>query len=186
MRLIRTTSLAVATLALATACGSSSEPVSAPPTPAAVAFNDEDVMFTQMMIPHHEQAVKMADLAMSRAKDAEVLELADRIKAVQETEIQSMKGWLTSWDKPLPAGGMGHAMPGLLSEEVMKQLEGAKGKAFDKLFAKYMIVHHNGAIDMARTERADGVHAGAKHLASHVEAGQATEVVQLKGIVKRL
>ena len=73
---------------------------SAPAAPSASAqpsatFNDADVMFAQMMIPHHEQAVEMADLAATRASDPEVKELATKIKAAQDPEIQTMKGWLT-------------------------------------------------------------------------------------------
>ncbi|MFG1679301.1 DUF305 domain-containing protein [Nonomuraea sp. NPDC049269] len=193
-------------LALLTACGSSGDSnadsmathggmasssapaaTSASAQPSASAtFNDADVMFAQMMIPHHEQAVEMADMAATGAGDSEVKELATKIKAAQDPEIQTMKGWLTDWGKPLPEGGMGHAMPGVMSEEDMKKLEAAKGKAFDKLFVQQMIEHHKGAIDMAKTEQANGSDPEAKELAKTIETAQQAEVEQLQKIADRL
>ncbi|MEU7742614.1 DUF305 domain-containing protein [Nonomuraea sp. NPDC049158] len=157
---------------------------------AAATFNDADVMFAQMMIPHHQQAVEMAELAETRASDKEVKELAAKIKAAQDPEIQTMKGWLTGWGKPLPSGGMdqgmGHDMPGMMSAADMKKLEDAKGAAFDKQFAELMIAHHNGAIDMARTEQSQGSNPEAKELAKAIESAQQTEVEQMKKILDRL
>ncbi|MEU7832952.1 DUF305 domain-containing protein [Nonomuraea sp. NPDC049129] len=157
---------------------------------AAATFNDADVMFAQMMIPHHQQAVEMAELAETRASDKEVKELAAKIKAAQDPEIQTMKGWLTGWGKPLPSGGMdqgmGHDMPGMMSAADMKKLEDAKGTAFDKGFAELMIAHHNGAIDMARTEQSQGSNPEAKELAKAIENAQQTEVEQMKKILDRL
>ncbi|MDX3106687.1 DUF305 domain-containing protein [Nonomuraea angiospora] len=205
MRIPAATAAAGAVLALVAGCGgagsgstgsdmaamSSSAPAAttASASPAA-AFNDADVMFAQMMIPHHQQAVEMADLAGTRAADKEVKELAAKIKAAQDPEIQTMKGWLTAWGKPMPSEGMdhgmGHDMPGMMSEEDMKKLEAAKGGAFDRQFAELMIAHHNGAIEMARTEQAQGSNAEAKELAKTIETAQQAEVAQLREILDRL
>ena len=201
MRINRKMSFTVAAgaLALLTACGGNSGPMaghegmssSAPAATTASAqpsatFNDADVMFAQMMIPHHEQAVEMADLAPARASDPEVKELAAKVKAAQDPEIQTMKDWLTAWGKSAPEGGMAHGMPGVMSEADMKKLEAAKGKEFDKLFATQMIAHHKGAIEMARTEQTDGSNREAKELAKTIEATQQAEVTQLEKIVERL
>ncbi|MEU7856991.1 DUF305 domain-containing protein [Nonomuraea sp. NPDC049141] len=201
MRINRKIPLIIATgaLALLTACGGNGESMAghdgmgstepAATTPSAQpspTFNDADVMFAQMMIPHHEQAVEMADLALMRASDAEIEELAAKIKSAQDPEIQTMKGWLTEWGKPVPSGGVGHDMPGIMSEEDMKKLEAAKGKAFDKLFAQLMIAHHKGAIEMGRTEQADGSNPKAKELAKRIETTQQAEVAQLQKILDRL
>ncbi|MFF0865798.1 DUF305 domain-containing protein [Nonomuraea sp. NPDC003560] len=154
--------------------------------PSQQSFNDADVMFAQMMIPHHQQAVEMADLAPQRAKDPEIKKLAADIKAAQDPEIQTMKGWLTEWGKPVPSGGMGHDMPGIMSAEDMKKLGGAKGAAFDRLFAEQMIAHHEGAIEMARTEQTSGVNPQAKELAKAIESTQQAEVAQLRKLLERL
>ncbi|MFI6905083.1 DUF305 domain-containing protein [Nonomuraea sp. NPDC050394] len=196
----RRISLAVASgagaLVLLTACGGSEPPVpaaatssavpSATPSATSAAFNDADVMFAQMMIPHHRQAVEMADLAPGRAADKEIKDLAAKIKAAQDPEIQTMRGWLQEWGKPLPTGGMDHAMPGIMSEEDMKKLAAAKGAAFDRMFAKLMIAHHNGAIDMARTEVRQGADPEAKELAKAIETAQQAEVAQMRALLERL
>jgi uncharacterized protein (DUF305 family) len=201
MRINRKMSVAVAAgaLALVAACGGNGDAMaghegmgagSAPATTAgaqpSATFNDADVMFAQMMIPHHEQAVEMAELAPERAADPEIKELAAKIKAAQDPEIQTMKGWLTGWGKAAPEGGMGHDMPGVMSEEDMTKLKAAKGTQFDKLFAQQMIAHHNGAIEMARTEQSSGTNPEAKELAKTIEATQQAEVEQLQKILDRL
>lgn len=192
---MRVYAAATGAFALLTACGSTgmtghegmsgAEPVAATAARAPSA-NDADVMFTQMMIPHHEQAVEMAGLAASRVSDVQIKELAAKIKTDQEREIGTMKGWLTKWGKPEMSGHMMHEMPGLLSEKVMKQLESAKGQKFDKLFVEGMIAHHNGAVEMARTEQTDGADPEVKKMAAHMVIHQRGEVALLQEIGQRL
>ncbi|MET9303499.1 DUF305 domain-containing protein [Micromonospora aurantiaca] len=170
---------------------------------ADATVNAADVMFAQMMIPHHQQAVTMADLAPTRASDPELKDLAAKIKAAQDPEITTMKGWLTAWGKPtdLPSDhsmpgmsatpghgmpGMDAGMPGMMSEQQMRDLAAAKGPAFDRMFAEMMIAHHRGAIDMARTEQADGSNPEAKALAAEIASDQAAEVQTLQKILDRL
>lgn len=155
------------------------------PQPGA-SFNDADAMFAQNMIPHHQQAVEMAELAETRATDPEVKELAAKIKAAQDPEIQTMQGWLKDWGKPAPSGGMHHGMPGVMSEEDMKRLEAAKDAKFDKLFVQLMIAHHKGAIEMAGTEQKQGTNADAKALAKNIESSQQAEVEQMRKMLERL
>ncbi len=106
--------------------GSGATATSAGRDPGA-AFNDADVTFAQNMIPHHKQAVQMADLAASRAADPEIKQLAGQIKAAQDPEIKTLTGWLTGWGRPVdpPQGHGGHAMPGMMSDAEM----GAKALA---------------------------------------------------------
>jgi uncharacterized protein (DUF305 family) len=164
-------------------------PATTASTQPPATFNDADVMFAQMMIPHHQQAVEMAELAGTRAADKEVKTLAAKIKAAQDPEIRTMRGWLAQWGKPLPPEGvnpaMGHEMPGMMSQEDMKKLADAKGTAFDRRFAELMIEHHDGAIEMARTEQAQGANPAAKKLAENIETAQQAEVAQLRQILER-
>ncbi|WP_433347291.1 DUF305 domain-containing protein [Microtetraspora malaysiensis] len=195
---------ATAAFVLLTACGSgesatghegmtgmtqaSARPAAAAGAQTRAAFNDADVMFAQMMIPHHKQAVEMADLAATRATDQEIKDLAAKIKAAQDPEIATMTGWLTAWGKPVTssAGMAGHGMPGMMSEDDMAKLKAAKGAEFNRMFAEMMIAHHNGAIEMARTEQTQGADAEAKKLAATIEATQQAEVAQLQKILDRL
>ncbi|MFD0339777.1 DUF305 domain-containing protein [Streptomyces sp. NPDC127117] len=204
----------VAVLALAlTACGSSdgsksdgssmpgmdhgSAGASAPATPGGK-FNDADVKFAQQMIPHHQQAIEMAKLADGRAADPEIKKLATAIEKAQDPEINTMKGWLTSWGKPLPSSsamddmpGMDHGpdgsgMPGMMSGKDMGDLAAAKGKDFDKKFAQLMIGHHQGAVTMAEDEQKNGADAEAKKLAGAVVTAQIAEIEQMNKIIDRL
>jgi uncharacterized protein (DUF305 family) len=161
-------------------------------SPTSATFNDADVEFAQMMIPHHRQAVQMAALAETRASGAQIKQLAGQIKAAQDPEITTMTGWLTAWGKPsnMPSGGHNmpgmSSMPGEMSDEDMVKLEAAKGTEFDRMFAKMMIDHHNGAIEMARDEQAQGSDPDAKTLAATIEKTQTAEVSTLQQILDRL
>ncbi|MFI9583734.1 DUF305 domain-containing protein [Streptomyces sp. NPDC052236] len=148
--------------------------------------NAADVSFSKEMIQHHRQAVEMAELADSRASSAETKDLAAKIKGAQDPEISTMSGWLTSWGEEAPADmpGMDHdmassPMPGMMSTEDMDKLEKAKGAEFDTMFAEMMIKHHEGAIDMANTEKADGAYDPAKKLADDVIKAQTAEIDQM-------
>ncbi|MFD7974810.1 DUF305 domain-containing protein [Streptomyces sp. NPDC059071] len=155
---------------------------------SAGAFNDADVMFAQMMIPHHEQALQMAKLADGRAEDAEIKQIVAAVEKAQDPEIQKMKSWLKAWGKPESAAGGhgGHAMAGMLSDADMTDLAAAKGKEFDRKFAELMIAHHEGAVEMAKTEQKDGKDPEAKKVADDVVRTQAAEIAQLKKILDRL
>lgn len=149
-------------------------------------FDSADVMFVQMMIPHHQQAIEMAGLAETRASHKEVKQLAAKIKGEQQPEINTMESWLRAWGKPAPSGGMGHSMPGMMPEADMKKLEKARGAAFDRTFLKMMIAHHKGAIEMARTEQEHGANPQAKQLAKNIESSQRAEVKQMQKMLDRL
>lgn len=112
-------------------------------------FSGADIMFAQMMIPHHRQAVDMGTLAETRASSAEVKALAAKIKAEQAPEITQMKGWLDTANASMD---MGHemGMGGMLDEAQIEALRNAKGAEFDRLFLEGMIGHHKGAIHMAQ------------------------------------
>ncbi|MER6960346.1 MULTISPECIES: DUF305 domain-containing protein [unclassified Streptomyces] len=172
--------------------GKSSASASASATAEAgsASFNDADVAFAQMMIPHHEQALEMAKLADDRASDSEVKDIAAKIEKAQDPEIKTMTGWLKSWDKPTATEsmpGMDHGSGGgLMSDADMEHLTSMKGAEFDKMFAEMMIEHHNGAISMAKDEQKDGKNADAVKMAGDIVEGQSAEVKQLQSILDRL
>jgi uncharacterized protein (DUF305 family) len=144
--------------------------------------NAADVAFAQDMIPHHQQAVEMSQLAADRAESAEVLELAEEIEGAQAPEITLMTGWLQEWDEDLPGEDDGHgddhsaAMPGMLSDAQMAELADASGPAFDTRFLELMIEHHEGAIEMSRTQLAEGSYGPATELAEEIIAAQQAEI----------
>ncbi|MCX5328660.1 MULTISPECIES: DUF305 domain-containing protein [unclassified Streptomyces] len=199
-KLIRRTALAatagVAALVLA-ACGggdgghdmgsmeSDSSPSASAPAKAGD-HNDADMDFATEMVQHHRQAVDMAELAADRASSQEVKDLAMKIKGAQDPEIKTMSGWLTSWGEEAPAdmsGMEGHdmspGMPGMMSSEDMDKLTKASGAEFDEMFLEMMVEHHEGAIEMARTEKADGKYSPATKLADDVITAQTAEIEQM-------
>ncbi|MEY9487048.1 uncharacterized protein (DUF305 family) [Streptomyces calvus] len=168
----------------ASASASASTPAS--PSASQGRHNAADVAFAQGMIPHHRQAVDMADLAPDRARSAEVKKLAADIKKAQAPEIRTLSGWLTSWGEEVPAEGApnhsghgAHGMAGMMTDEEMGELEGLSGEAFDTAFMEMMIKHHEGAVEMAETEQADGAHAPARKLAARIIASQSAEIEQM-------
>ncbi|MGW7453088.1 DUF305 domain-containing protein [Streptomyces sp. NPDC054787] len=148
--------------------------------------NTADVAFAQGMIPHHRQAVEMADLAATRAESAEVKKLADEIKKAQDPEIKTLSGWLTSWGEQVPAeagGHDGHDMTGMMTAEEMKQLQSSSGKAFDTAFLTMMIKHHEGAVAMAKTEQSDGAHQPGKDMAGQIVTSQSAEITRMNTLL---
>jgi uncharacterized protein (DUF305 family) len=165
-----------ATVLLAGCASSSTSSAETPDSQAAasgavVATGSEaDITFAQLMIPHHEQAVQMADMALQQATSPEVIDLATQIKAAQDPEIQQMRGWLQQWGAPEQMDGMdgmdhgdmdmgGQTAGGMMSDEDMGALMDASGADFDRMWLTMMIAHHEGAIEMAeqvKPEYTDG------------------------------
>lgn len=112
------------------------------------ALSSSEIDFLTMMIPHHEQAIEMSELALTRSNDDEVLQLAEQIKNAQGPEISLMRSLLQEFGiEENPSSHAAH-MHGMLTDNEMRELETANGSAFDRLFLTGMIKHHEGAIDM--------------------------------------
>ena len=179
-------------LALLAGCGGSSmadmEDMAVDTVQSATDFNDADVMFAQMMIPHHEQAIEMSDIALDPTVGASdvVKSLATRIKAAQDPEITTMKAFLTSWKKGLtPDSSMDHSgsMSGMLSAEDITKLSSLRGAEFDRAWMTGMIAHHEGAIEMAKEVLEDGKDTAVNTLATAVVAAQDTEILEMKELL---
>jgi uncharacterized protein (DUF305 family) len=154
---------------------------------SAAGHNQADVTFTQMMVPHHEQALEMAQLASSRASSADVKALAANIEAAQQPEIDKMNGWLNAWGAE-SMSGMDHGSmdmgQGMMSQADMDKLKAKSGTAFDHDFLSMMMQHHDGAIAMARTELADGRNANALALAASIQVTQQAEISQMQALLQ--
>ncbi|NBM20720.1 DUF305 domain-containing protein, partial [Streptomyces sp. GC420] len=189
--------VAVSALSLAACGGESGNSSDAAPTVSAEAdgqgrHNEADVAFAQGMIPHHRQAVAMSRMAAGHTSSSEVEELARKIEKAQDPEIDTMSGWLGAWGERVPEGmdgmdeeahGMDHgdasSMPGMMDDRQMDELDGASGKAFDTMFLTMMIQHHEGAVEMAKTEKRQGSYGPAKSLADDIIEAQTAEITQM-------
>jgi uncharacterized protein (DUF305 family) len=145
--------------------------------------NDADFAYAEMMIKHHSQALIMTELVPERASSTQVKRIADRISAAQKPEIAAMEGWLKNNGGDKRKGGHDHgsmSMPGMATEEQLKQLRETKGKAFDQLFLKLMITHHEGAVSMAADALSDGTNVLVQEMANDVISQQTSEIGRMK------
>lgn len=177
---------ALAVAALAAGCGGGDSGASTPAAtaggaPSSAAFNDADVTFAQGMIPHHEQAIEMADIALDPKVGAstEVKALASRIKAAQDPEIATMKAWLDGWGKPTVGAHEMAAEHGMMSADEMTAFAAKTGPAFDTAFYESMIRHHQGAVTMATTVQQAGSSPDVKSLAGQVISAQKAEIEEM-------
>ena len=119
-----------------------------------------DTRFMQRMIMHHGQALRMTALVPGRGQSAEIPLLAGRIDASQRDEITQMRRWLADRREEVAQPTPDHAghelMPGMLTDGQFRQLDLARGVAFDRLFLEFMIYHHEGALAMVRELYATG------------------------------
>ncbi|WP_329624804.1 DUF305 domain-containing protein [Streptomyces sp. NBC_01255] len=145
--------------------------------------NGADFRYAQMMIVHHRQALTMTELAPQRAGSAQVKKVAERIAAAQLPEIAAMEGWLKNNGGPREQSGHDHhSMPGMATEAQLKELKAAKGEAFDELFLKLMITHHDGAVTMAAEVLSEGNNVLVEEMANDVIAQQTSEINRMRSL----
>lgn len=198
LRLVAPTIVIVLTATLA-ACGSddssSADTTSAVATDAPTGslasstLNDADVEFAQGMIAHHEQAVEMAEIALDPNVGAgtEVNDLATRIQAAQEPEIEQMTAWLTaageSTTMDMDEGHDMSSMEGMMSAEQMDALVVATGPEFDQMWLEMMIAHHEGAISQSQTVKANGSNPDVLLLADQIITAQQGEIAEMQALL---
>lgn len=182
------------TSAALAACGANDDPTVADsggetaPAAAGDTHNEADVAFAQGMIPHHQQAIEMANQVLERGDAPSVKDLAQRIKDAQSEEIDLMRGWLAEWgEEEVDHGADDPTVDmGTMPQEDMEALAQASGPDLDKMFLEMMIPHHEGAIAMAETELADGEFADALALAERVVDAQKAEISEIQGLLAGL
>lgn len=185
-----------------TGCGGEGSGMNGGSAQPAQEFNEADVTFAQEMIPHHVQAIEMAQLAEDRGESDEVKQLAVDVGAAQGPEIEQLTAWLEEWDADGPSesgdhdghGDMGDddtggdtddssEVSGMMSEDDMAMLEDASGAEFDQMFLEMMIDHHRGAVSMAEIEVDEGEHADAIAMAKRIVTTQEDEIRQMEQLL---
>lgn len=172
--------------------GASAPPQSTTSSSVTEDFNSADVMFAQMMVPHHVQAVEMSDVILAKEGiDPRVVTLAEEIKAAQQPEIDALNGMIEAWGMPPAATDgmdMGHGghMDGMMTEEDMAALDAATGTEASRLFLEQMIVHHEGAVEMAQLQIDSGVNPDAVTMAQAIIDAQNVEIETMREILQSL
>lgn len=118
--------------------------------PQGANYTEADVRFMQGMIAHHAQAIFMSRMAVAHGANPRVLKFANKIDQSQVAEIRLMQEWLLANSQTAPdtSSWRTMSMPGMLTVEQLKALDGSKDADFDKQFLTLMIQHHNGALKM--------------------------------------
>jgi uncharacterized protein (DUF305 family) len=146
-------------------------------------YSQNEVMFAAMMIPHHEQAVTMSNMALTNTTNPKVLDLAQRIKAGQEPEIIQMNTWLDGSYSMMDHSG--HLMGGMLSDQDLEKLGTLKNKDFDEMFLTAMIEHHEGALQMTQMIL-NSSNNEVKTLADNIINSQTKEIAEMKELLANL
>jgi uncharacterized protein (DUF305 family) len=193
------TALAVGSALALAACGGDDGATGAEETTSVVdsssidtttiEFSEADVFFAQHMIPHHEQAIEMSEIALDPAIGADdaVRALAEEIEGAQDAEIDLMTQWLTAWGEPVEMDMTDdhsmESMQGMMTVEQMDALAAATGAEFDTLWLEMMIEHHRGAVAMAQDVLAEGTNPDVATLASDIIAAQEAEIAEMEALL---
>jgi uncharacterized protein (DUF305 family) len=151
----------------------------------SMSMGGDEAMFLQMMIPHHQQAIVISDLAISISKNEDILKLANQIKGAQAPEIDQMKSWLKAAGLGEDPGHSMHAMAGMLTDSQLEQLKNSTGKDFDRQFLSGMIAHHQGAVEMVRMiENSSDLKL--RDFGKQINQSQSSEIAVMKQLLKSI
>jgi uncharacterized protein (DUF305 family) len=148
--------------------------------------NSDDVAFARNMIPHHQQAIGMAQMVPTNTTNPDVNALAQQIITTQQPEIQAFNVWLMQWGEDQGNAHGGHVatgVNGMVDQGTMDKLQTLNGPDFDKLWLQAMISHHQGAIDMAQQEIAHGQNPDVIYLAKSIITAQQAEIGKMRQLL---
>lgn len=136
--------------------------------------NQADIVFLQNMIPHHTRAIAMAQMAGNQTTSPQVKDLATRVKNEQSQQAQQMSNLLSSW-------GASTIGPTTETDQIPGVINGA---GFDRMILQVMIVHHQDAVTMARTELTQGGDPTTRNLAQQIISTQQAEINEMKTLLQ--
>lgn len=148
-----------------------------------------DAHFIEQMIPHHEDAITMAELALEKSQRPEIRQLAKNIIKSQKSENDQMKTWYKQWfGREVPSGedvmnqhgmrGGGMHMGMMGSTADIERLQDAQD--FDKVFIEDMIPHHQMAVMMAQMLKSQTQRPEMQKLADDIIAAQTKEIDEMR------
>ncbi|HET8981769.1 MAG TPA: DUF305 domain-containing protein [Pedococcus sp.] len=161
--------------------------------------NAADVEFAQEMIPHHQQAVMMAEMVQRHGASGHLEDLAERIETAQEAEIDLMAGMLDAWGED--AAWLGHMRssqrmhgwardrgdgwgPMMMGRRPYGYLMRGRQGGFERMWLTMMIAHHRVALRMTATEQAEGRSPDLMALAARMESVQRAEIAEMREMLR--
>jgi uncharacterized protein (DUF305 family) len=161
--------------------GCSTATGAAPAAAGGPGANQADITFSQQMVPHHQQSIQVANLASERSASEFVKTVADKIIKAESAEVQTMTGWLQSWNAAvLPAAGhAGHSMPGMITAGQVAALQNLTGAEFDRTWLPLMAEHLRNGVTMAKTVLSSGEHPETKALAQEIVENQTAAIDEI-------
>ena len=175
-----------------TAAGNAGSSTSSPSAETAKG-NDADLAFLTGMKPHHQQAVEMSEMVLAADPPAEVAAIAKQIRGAQGPEIKQMTTMMGALgqavDGQAHSGGQSAGMAGhegMMSEQMMADLDGATGTEAARLYLEGMVRHHQGAIEASEVELVDGAYPPALKLADEIKQAQAAEITRMQALLASL
>ncbi|MET7421650.1 DUF305 domain-containing protein [Dactylosporangium sp. NPDC005555] len=172
----------VSALLLAGCAAAPAQPAPAGAGATSKVYNDTDVMFAQMMVAHHEQALAMVRLARTKAVRDDVRTLAAAIEVTEADETKTMQVWLQSWNQPSTAAADSHAGHGGAhgtDADDIAALGTFDGPGFEQRFLNMLVAHQHNAVEIARMETGSGVNPGALDLAKRITDSRTAEIQQM-------
>lgn len=167
-------------------CGGASVQ-SAGEVPDGAEFNEADLEFLAGMIPHHEQAIVMAEMVSSVEVSVEVAKLADEVRMSQTPEITVMRSLISDWGLQIDThsghDSGEHSDHGMMSPEDLDTLADSAGADFERRWLTMMIEHHEGALAMAREVLTTGKAPAVRELATSIVALQTAEIGQMQRLL---
>ncbi len=143
--------------------------------------NQADVQFVKMMVPHHQQALRMTEIVLAKPDlNPQVRQMSEKIQREQKHEIATMQSWLAAWNAgPAMSLEQVRGMKGLVPPEGIAELERASGPDASRLLLEQMIMHHEGAVSMSQPEIQGGANPEAKQLAHSIVQSQQQQIQQM-------
>jgi len=143
-----------------------------------------EIMFAQMMIPHHEQAISISETALKKSRNQAILKLSRQIKSLQSSEKSQLSYWLKATGSSMT---MDHDMnmSGMLTITELNSLKRLTGTEFDRTFLQLMIKHHQGALEMVDLI-SDSKNLEAKALAKAIKSAQSKEITSMKLLLNKM
>lgn len=150
--------------------------------PVGIVPSGMDAMFIEQMIPHHDDAIEMAELALTRAEHPEIRRLAADIKRTQTAENAQMRSWYREWfGVAVPnVGGSSQMMGGMMGSGPMDIADLEVAEPFDKAFIEAMIPHHQTAIMMSRMAGSASSRSEMRELTTSIIETQSTEIESMQ------